>query len=95
MGLSDSGCGLLLAAAAAGSLLGSFLAEGVERKLGRARSLVLTILGGALLVGTPALTANPFVIGAAFVVGGTTSSSATSSRCPCGSGSPPPGCWGA
>jgi len=63
--------------------------------LGRARSLVLTILGGALLVGTPALTANPFVIGAAFVVGGTTSSSATSSRCPCGSGSPPPGCWGA
>ncbi|HZM65621.1 MAG TPA: hypothetical protein VFC16_04890 [Nakamurella sp.] len=33
---------------------------------------MLTIFGGALLVGTPALTANPFVIGAAFVVGGTT-----------------------
>ena len=95
MGLSDSGRGLLPAAAAAGSLLGSVLAEGVERKLGRARSLVLTILGGALLVGTPALTANPLVIGAAFVVGGTTIVIGNVITVSLRQRITPPGCWGA
>src|SRR6266536_2926316 len=64
--------GFLVAAAAAGSLLGSLVAERVERRLGRARSLTLTIFGNALLLGAPAVTANPFLVGAAFLVGGTT-----------------------
>ena len=72
IGLADPAYGLLLTSAAIGSLLGSFLAERVERMLGRARSLVLAILGSALLVGAPALTTNPVLIGAAFLVGGAT-----------------------
>jgi MFS family permease len=71
MGLSEPGYGLLLTTVAAGSLLGSLVAERVEQRLGRARSLVLTILGCTLLVGAPAVTADPFLIGAAFFVGGT------------------------
>jgi MFS family permease len=70
MGLSDPGFGLLLTTTAAGSLLGSLTAERVERRLGRARSLVLTIVGCTLMVGTPALTADPLVVGAAFFAGG-------------------------
>lgn len=70
MELSTEAFGVLLAVIAAGSLVGSFVAEWIERRLGRARALGLTILGGALLVGLPAVTANPYVIGAAFFVGG-------------------------
>jgi MFS family permease len=72
MGLTDPLFGILLTATAAGSLLGSFLAERVERGLGRSRSLMLGIIGGAVLMGVPAVTANPFVIGAAFFLGGVT-----------------------
>lgn len=72
MGLSEPAFGLLLTASAAGSLVGSLVAEHVERALGRARSLLLTIFGSTLFVGTPALTARPVVIGAAFLVGGIT-----------------------
>jgi MFS family permease len=72
MGLSEPAYGLLITTAAAGSLLGSLVAERVERWLGRARSLLLTILGCTLFVGAPAVTANSFLIGAAFFVGGTT-----------------------
>jgi len=72
MGLSEPAYGALLTAAAAGGLLGSLVAERVERRIGRARSLVLTLVGGAVLVGAPAATANPFLIGAAFFVGGVT-----------------------
>jgi len=70
MGLSTQAFGVLLATLAAGSLVGSFAAEVAERKLGRARVLWASIVGGALTVGVPALTANPFLIGTAFFVGG-------------------------
>jgi len=72
MGLSKPAFGLLLSTVAAGSLVGSLIAERVEQRLGRARSLTLSILGNALLVGSPALTANPFLVGAAFLIGGIT-----------------------
>jgi Bacterial protein of unknown function (DUF894). len=72
MGLTDPLFGVLLTATAAGSLVGSFLAERVERRLGRSRSLMVGIIGGAVLIGIPAITANPFVIGAAFFLGGLT-----------------------
>lgn len=72
MGLSEPAYGVLLTTVAAGSLLGSLIAERVERKLGRARSLTLAVFGSALLIGIPALTSNPFAIGAAFMVGGLT-----------------------
>ncbi len=70
MGLSDQAFGVLLASVAAGSLIGSLVAERVEWMLGRARALTLTILGTAMMVGVPGVTTNPFVIGAAFFVGG-------------------------
>ena len=70
MGLSDPAYGLLLTTAAAGGLLGALVAERVQRVLGRVRSLVLTIVGCALMVGAPAATANPYLIGIAFFFGG-------------------------
>jgi len=70
VGLSDPGYGLLLTTAAAGGLVGALVAVRVQRRLGRARSLMLTVLGSVLLVGTPAVTANPYVLGTAFFLGG-------------------------
>jgi len=70
IGLSTQGYGLLLTTTAAGSLAGSLIAERTERMLGRARTIAVTSLVGALLVGVPAVTANPFAIGAVFFVGG-------------------------
>jgi MFS family permease len=70
MGLSAPAYGLLLTTAAAGGLLGALMAERVQRVLGRVRSLVLTIVGCALMVGAPAVTANPCLIGIAFFLGG-------------------------
>jgi len=72
IGLSEPAYGLLLSAVAAGSLLGFLIAEPIEQRLGRARSLLLTILGSALFVGAPAITTDPFLIGAAFFAGGLT-----------------------
>ena len=72
MGMTEPAYGVLLTTIAVGSLVGSLVADRVERWLGRARSLTLTILGSTLLVGTPAVTAQPLLIGAAFLVGGIT-----------------------
>ncbi len=70
MGLSEVGFGILLTMSAVGALIGSFISEFVEAKLGRARSLALTIFGCALFVGAPALTTNPYVLGPILLVGG-------------------------
>ncbi|MET1088485.1 MAG: MFS transporter, partial [Arthrobacter sp.] len=70
MGLSEVGFGLLLTTSALGALVGSFIAERVEAKLGRSKSLALTIFGGALFVGAPAVTDNPYVLGPLLFVGG-------------------------
>jgi len=70
MGLSEVGFGLLLTTSAVGAFVGSFIAESVEAKLGRSKSLALTILGCALFVGAPALTSNPYVLGPILFVGG-------------------------
>ena len=70
MSLSEPAYGLLLATVAAGSLVGSLVAERVERRLGRARALALAFLGATLPVGAPGVTTDPFVVAAAFFVGG-------------------------
>jgi MFS family permease len=72
MGLTGATYGLLLATLAAGNLIGALLADPIIRRLGRSRSLFLGLLGGVGLVGVPALTTNPLVIAAAFVIGGFT-----------------------
>lgn len=70
MGLSAQAYGFLLAAIAAGSFAASFAAERVEHALGRSRALILSLLAGAALVAIPAVTTNPYVIGAVFLLGG-------------------------
>jgi MFS family permease len=70
MGLSEAGFGVLFASLGVGALLGTWLAVPVERRLGRARTLALSVVlgGGSLLV--PVLTANPVAVGASLLVGG-------------------------
>ncbi len=70
MGLSEPAFGVLFATTAVGSLLGSLVAERIELALGRARTLLLSVLSGVLLVGVPAVTTNPFLIGAGLFAGG-------------------------
>lgn len=70
MQLSEVGFGILLTSSAIGAFLGSFIAEWAEAKLGRSKSLALTIFGGGLFVGAPAVTENPYVLGATLFVGG-------------------------
>ncbi|MEV5692553.1 MFS transporter [Micromonospora globbae] len=70
MHLSEQAFGVLLTTIAAGSLAGSMVAERVERLLGRAATIAVAYLSGALLLGIPALTTNPFLIGASFFTGG-------------------------
>ena len=70
MKLDDAQVGILFTTTAVGSLLGSFLAERIERAIGRSLSLIVAIIGGAVLLAAPAFTTNPFIIGAAFFVGG-------------------------
>lgn len=70
MQLSEVGFGVLLTTSAIGALLGSFISEWAERKLGRSKSLALTIFGGSFFVGAPALTDNPYILGFVFFVGG-------------------------
>ena len=70
MQLSEVEFGLLLTTSAVGAFVGSLVAERVEAKLGRSRSLTLTIFGAALFVGGPAVTDNPYVLGSLFFVGG-------------------------
>ena len=70
MKLSDPGYGVLITTFAIGSILGTFIAEPVERLLGRAGALTLTVFGSLATIVTPALTASPWIIGSAFFIGG-------------------------
>jgi MFS family permease len=70
MKLSEVGFGLLLTASALGAFVGSFISEWAEARLGRSKSLALTIFGSAMLVGAPAVTNNPYVLGPILFVGG-------------------------
>ena len=70
MKLSEVGFGLLLTASALGAFVGSFISEWVEARLGRSKSLTLTVFGVALFVGAPALTDNPYVLAPILFVGG-------------------------
>lgn len=55
LGLSEAGFGLFLTATAVGSLAGAVLAVPLERLLGRARALLVAVLGSALVTAGPAL----------------------------------------
>ncbi|WP_342668816.1 MFS transporter [Actinokineospora inagensis] len=70
MGLSDTGFGVLMSMYAIGSLIGTFFAPWIERTMGRAKALLVTFGVGALSIVAPALTSNPYLIGASFVISG-------------------------
>lgn len=74
MGLHPSAYGLLLTTLAVGGILGGFLVEPLRRRFGIRRLLALDVIGSALLVGAPAITSEPFVIGLATLIAGTGSS---------------------
>jgi MFS family permease len=54
LGLSEAGFGLFLTALAVGALGGSLLAPSIEKALGRARALLVAVLGSALFTAGPA-----------------------------------------
>lgn len=70
MGLSEFEYGILLTAMAAGGLVGSVICERLEKNLGTRNALALDFVGTILLVGVPALTTNPFAVGAAALFAG-------------------------
>ncbi|WP_245192046.1 MFS transporter [Amycolatopsis azurea] len=70
MGLTEQTYGFLLSTIALGSFAASFAAERIELALGRTRALVLSLFTGAALAGIPAVTTDPYVIGAVFFLGG-------------------------
>ncbi|ABP53133.1 MFS transporter [Salinispora tropica] len=70
MGLTEPGYGLLLATLAVGIVLGSLVAGAIERRLGRSAALGVAMVAAAVLVGVPALSTNPFVVGAVYFGGG-------------------------
>ncbi len=70
LGLGEVGYGVLLTAGAAGGLLGSFVAEQITVWLGHGRALLAVVLVSAAALAGIALTTNPFVVGAMFLVSG-------------------------
>lgn len=70
VGLTPAGYGVLLASMAIGGIAGASAVTPLRRRVGPHTLLALDVVGTILLVGTPALTTNPFAIGAAMFVGG-------------------------
>ncbi len=72
MRLTEPQFGILFAVSAAGGLLGGLVAERVQRRLGRARTLTLSVLGMIAFVVAPAISANVGIIAAVLFAGGVT-----------------------
>jgi MFS family permease len=69
LGLNEVGFGVLTTTLAIGSLVGSFIVEPLERRLGRANLLAVSMLGFSAPMILPAFTTNVVVIGAAWIIG--------------------------
>jgi MFS family permease len=65
MGLSEAAFGALLVPSALGSLLGSFVADRVERAVGRMNAILLTVVTGSAMLVVPAIwpAAAPLMVG--------------------------------
>lgn len=70
IGLNEVGFGLLMTALAIGNVLGSLIVEPLERRLGRANLLAISLSGFVITVLAPALTTSAPVIAAVWIVGG-------------------------
>lgn len=70
MGLNEFEYGLLLTSMAVGGLLGSMVADPLQKRIGIRNTLALDFVGTILLVGVPATTTNAWAVGAsAFIAG--------------------------
>jgi MFS family permease len=58
LGLDEVGFGLMITALAVGSVIGSFIVEPLERRLGRANLLAISMLGFSATLFAPVLTTN-------------------------------------
>jgi MFS family permease len=72
LGLTEPQFGLLFATMAGGAVVGGLAAERVQTRMGRARSLTLSVLGMIAYILTPALTTNLAIIAGVFFTGGLT-----------------------
>jgi len=72
LGLTEPQFGILFAVLAAGGVVGGLVAERVQHRIGRARSLTLSVLGMIASVATPAITTNVAIIAVVFFAGGLT-----------------------
>lgn len=72
LGLTEPQFGFLFAVMAAGGLMGGLVAERVQRRLGRARTLTLSVFGTIAYVTAPAITTNVVIIAAVLFTGGVT-----------------------
>jgi MFS family permease len=70
LGLTEAQYGLLFSITAAGSVLGTLVVSGVERRLGRSRTLAVGLVLAAVFVGIPGLTTEPLVVAVGFFLGG-------------------------
>lgn len=70
MRLSEAGFGTLTAAIGLGALAGTWLAAPAERRLGRVRTLAISLVLSAVSLVAPATTANPLLVGASMAAGG-------------------------
>lgn len=71
LGLEPPAYGAMLVAMAGGGIVGSLLAGPVSRRLGLKTTLAFDFVGTTLLVGVPAITADPLLVTAGNVVAGT------------------------
>lgn len=72
LGLTEPEFGALFATMAAGGFLGGLVAHRAQRRIGRARSMTLSVLGMIGYVTAPAVTTNVAVLAAVFFAGGIT-----------------------
>lgn len=70
VGLSSVGYGILLTTLAAGGLLGTLIAGPLAHRFGRRPVIMSDVFTMIIMLAVPALTANPYAIGAAMMIGG-------------------------
>ena len=69
MGLSEFAYGLLLTAAGIGGIVGTWWAAAVQRRLGLPWAIGINIAGNGLMFAATAITANPWLIAPAVIIG--------------------------
>ena len=73
LGIGEIGFGMLSASFVIGSIVGSFVAAGLSRRIGPGTTLVLQVATSAVASGVIALASNPILVGAMFAIHGFTS----------------------